>query len=135
MRGVFALLIVLVFALPEVLHAQPTSGTQDSVLGGSLRPRRDTYIIVPYPNPALHGVVVSIQYYNHNPEQTSLRIVDALDREVQVLQPQQLMTNGLHSYDLNTGLISTGTYFIRLTRYTADGSNLEVLNERFVVVH
>ncbi|HYM19433.1 MAG TPA: hypothetical protein VEW28_00340 [Candidatus Kapabacteria bacterium] len=135
MRGVFVLLIVGILVLPEVLQAQPTSGSQDSVLGGPLRPRRDTYIIVPFPSPARHGQVMTIQYYNHNPEQTSLRVVDELDREVVVLQQQQLMTNGLHSFDFNTALFATGAYFIRLTRYTADGSKLEVLDSRFLVVH
>jgi hypothetical protein len=134
-RSIVVLLVLTVFLLPDLLHAQPSSGTQDSVLGGGLRPRRDTYIIVPFPSPARRGVTMTIQYYNHNPERTSLRIVDINDRTITELQQDELTPNGIHSFDFHTNLVATGTYFIRLTRYASDGTRLEVQDQRFIVFH
>lgn len=134
-RRVFVFLLFAVCALPELLHAQPSSGTQDSVLAGELRPRRETYIIVPFPSPAHRGVTMSLQYYNHNEERTSFRVVDINDRTITVLQPEQLTPNGTHSFDFNTSTVATGTYFVRLTRYGIDGSQIEVQDLRFIVVH
>ncbi len=113
-------------------EAQPTS--QDSTCG-VLRPRRETYIIVPYPSPAKHGQTMSIQYYNHNPEQTSLSIVDVNDRPIVELQPKQLMQNGIHAFDFRTNTVASGVYSIRLTEYTSDGSKLQVQDSRFIVAH
>jgi hypothetical protein len=134
-RRVVVFLLFIVCVLPEILHPQPTSGTQDSVLGGPLRPRRETYIIVPFPSPAHRGVIMSIQYYNHNEERTSLRIADINDRTVVDLQPSQLTPGGTHNFEFNTAMVATGTYFIRLTRYGVDGAQIEVQDLRFLVVH
>ena|SRR5579883_2745977 len=138
-KGLASLFFVLVLVLADVANAQPQSGSQDSVIGGietpAVRPRRDTYIIVPFPSPAHHGVTMSIQYYNNVAEQTELKIVDILDHVVMELQPTEMAQNGLHSFNFNTGLVATGTYFIRLTRYASDGSQLEVQDQRFMIVH
>ncbi|MBS1904564.1 MAG: hypothetical protein JSS75_12725 [Bacteroidetes bacterium] len=134
-RRSIVLFVFALCALPQMLQAQPTSGTQDSVLGGPLRPRRDTYIIVPFPSPARQGVTMTIQYYNHNAERTSLRIVDINDRTVVELQPDETAPNGIHSFPFNTATVATGTYFIRLTRYGVDGSQVEVQDERFIIIH
>lgn len=134
-RSIAVLLLISVCIFPELVHAQPTSGTQDSVLGGGLRPRRETYIIVPFPSPARRGVTMTIQYYNHNPERTALRIVDINDRTVAELQPDELTPAGTHIFDFHTASVSTGTYSIRLTRYAADGTQLDVQDQRFIVFH
>ncbi len=129
---VFSLLLILL--VPAIGFGQ-TSGRQDSVLGDPLRPRRDTYLIEPFPSPALRGQVVQIQYYNHNEEETSLYIVDINDRVVSELQPRKIVPNGIHSFPFQTNLVSTGAYHIRLKRYTSSGSELETQDLRFIVVH
>lgn len=134
-RCIAVLLLLTISMIPELSRAQPTSGTQDSVLGGGLRPRRDTYIIVPFPSPARRGVTMTIQYYNQNPERTSFRIVDINDRTIAELQPDELSPSGTHTFDFHTISVSTGAYFIRLTRYTVDGAQLEVQDQRFIVLH
>ena len=78
---------------------------------------------------------MSIQYYNQNPEQTSLTIVDINDRPILELQPKQLMQNGVHSFDFRTNTVASGVYYIRLTEYSSDGSKLQVQDSRFIVAH
>lgn len=114
-------------------------GPIDTLTGGPPRPRRDTYIIQPYPCPASIGETVTIQYYNDVGEVTMLRIVDLLDRTINngVLQSQQLTPNGLHTFQVAPGELglSAGAYFIRLTTYTSAGDIFEVQDCRFLVVH
>ena len=129
--------LLMMFALPILAFAQD-SGGQDStgLIGGpGLRARRDSYIIVPFPSPARHGQTMKIQFYNHYPLEASLRIVDLNDKTVKILQPQQMLTNGIHPYDFNTSLVTTGTYFIRLTTYTSTGAQNIVQDTRFIVLH
>jgi len=133
------ILVFVLFAaivLPSHASAQ-TPGGQDSTGSGipDLRPRRDTYIIVPYPSPARQGVKMKIQVYNHFEQGLSVQIVDVLGKTVSVLQSQQTLPNGIHEYDFDTGLVSTGTYFIRLTTYSSTGSQNQVQDERFIVLH
>ncbi len=125
------------FALPTIASAQD-SGGQDStgLIGGpGLRARRDSYIIVPFPSPARHGQTMKIQIYNHYAQAISLRIVDLLDKTVAVLQPQETLQNGIHSYDFNTNIVSTGSYFIRMTTFSSTGSQSLVQDMRFIVLH
>jgi hypothetical protein len=123
---------LIVCFVAEIATAQ--SGLQDSVLGGELRPRRETYIIETFPSPARHGQKVTIRYYNHNPEVTSLKIFDAGDRLIAELQPQKLMPNGIHEYPFFTYLYASGSYHIRLMRYSTDGTQLSAEDSRFIVV-
>jgi len=127
--------------LPGSAHAQAidsvANGPIDSLAGGTVRPRRDTYIIEAFPSPAVSGQSVTIQYYNHVPMETELRVVDLLDRMVTSieLQPRALTPNGLHSFRLSTSGLSAGLYFIRLTTFALDGSVELVQDSRFVVAH
>jgi hypothetical protein len=105
---------------------------QDSI--PAPRPRRETFIIETYPSPAMRGQKINIAYYNHNPEETKLRIVDFADKTIEELQPRQFMPNGLHRFTPKKKLPS-GVYFVRLTTYTTTGEEKEVLDSRFIVVH
>ena len=130
----FVLSCIIVFA--DSASAQDSGGQDSTGLASPpLRARRDTYIIVPFPSPARHGQTMQIHFYNHNPQEVSLRIVDMLDRTVKELQAPATLMNGIHSYDFNTGLVSNGTYFIRLTTYTSTGSLELVQDMRFIVLH
>ncbi len=134
-------LLLGVELLPLVASAQvidSTGGSQtDSLCGGTVRPRRSTFVIEAFPSPAVLGARVTIQYYNNNPEVIALRVVDLLDRTIASgdLQTKSLTPNGLHTFSLPTRGLATGMYFIRLTTYTATGSVDQVQNSRFVIVH
>ncbi|HET9137291.1 MAG TPA: hypothetical protein VFO76_11680 [Candidatus Kapabacteria bacterium] len=132
MKSIAYLGCLILFFTTEIALAQ--SGLQDSVLGGGLRPRRDTYIIETYPSPARHGQRITLRYYNHNPELISLKVFDASDRLIEVLQQQQLMPNGIHDHPFFTYLYASGSYHIRLTRYSSDGTELSTEDSRFIVV-
>ena len=127
------ILFFLVFCLSEGASAQ--NGSQDTSFGGGIRPRRETYIIEPYPSPAATTKPINIAYYNHNSEETALRIVDVLDRTVIDLQPRQFVENGTHKFTISPRSLASGTYFIRLTTYTSTGSQKQVQDLRFIVVH
>lgn len=134
---IWCITFVAAFSLAResALYAQDsTSGSQDTSYGGALRPRRETYIIEPFPSPALASQQINIAYYNHNPEETSLRIVDILDRTVIDLQPRQFIENGVHSHTIEPGKLAGGAYFIRLTTYTSTGSQKQVQDLRFIVI-
>ena len=136
-KALFLFIVVFAaFVIPCLASAQAPGG-QDSTGTGipALRPRRDTYIIVPYPSPARHGQTMKIQFYNHVAQEVSLRIVDLNDKTVVVLQPQKTLPNGIHSYDFPTNSAATGTYFIRLTTYSSTGSQNLVQDSRFIVLH
>jgi hypothetical protein len=129
------ILIVLGLCLSDSTIYAQNSGGQDSIAGGTGRPRRDTYIIETYPSPALPNQNINIAYYNHNPEETSLRIVDINDKTVIELQPRQFITNGIHRFTVRNRQLASGTYFIRLTSFTSTGSKKLVQDSRFIVVH
>lgn len=131
MKSIAYLGCLILFFTTEIAVAQ--SGLQDSVLGGELRPRRETYIIETFPSPARHGQKISIRYYNHNPEITSLKIFDGTGKFIEELQAQKLMPNGIHEYPFFTYLYASGSYHIRLTRYSTDGAQLSVEDSRFIV--
>jgi len=128
------LLVLGLYLYDGSIYAQ-NSGGQDSIAGGTGRPRRDTYIIETYPSPALPNRSINIAYYNHNPEETSLRIVDINDKTIVELQPRQFVPNGIHRYTVRSRQLTSGTYFIRLTTYTSTGSKKQVQDSRFIVVH
>lgn len=130
-----AISFVLVVCLTEKGAYAQNSGGQDTLGGGIERPRRETYIIETYPSPAYPSQSVNIAYYNHNPEETSLCIVDVNDKTVVELQPRQFVQNGIHRYTIKSRTLTSGTYFIRLTTYTSTGSKKEVQDSRFIVVH
>jgi hypothetical protein len=115
-----------------------SGGPIDSLTGGTPRPRRGAYLIDAFPSPAPIGENVVIQYYNHTPMVTMLRVVDVLDRSVATdpfpLQSQQLVPNGLHRYSLSTTALAAGVYFIRLTTYTSTGDIDQVQDSRFMIV-
>jgi len=122
--------------IPELARSQ-ASGGQDSTGSDvpALRPRRDTYIIEPFPSPARLGQTVKIQVYNHFTQQISVRIVDVLGRTVKILQDPETLPNGIHSYDFPTSLVSTGTYYIRLGTFSSTGTENLVQDLRFIVIH
>jgi hypothetical protein len=126
---------VLFLCLCAVSSFAQNSGGQDTSFGGPLRPRRETYIVETYPSPARANQTINITYYNHNPEETSLRIVDINDKVVIELQPRQFVTNGLHYSTVPSRKLPSGTYFVRLTSYTSTGSKKQVQDSRFIVVH
>jgi hypothetical protein len=125
----FVLLLVAQCALAQ------DGGSQDSSSGGELRPRRDTYIIESFPSPAMHGVTVNISYYNHNPQETALYVVDVNDKVVKELQPREMVPNGVHKFQFSTRSVSTGSYFVRLRTYTSTGAEEKVQDSRFLVTH
>ena len=135
------IVLVMGVCLFEWAIYSQNSGGDDSTTVGPLRPRRETYIIEPFPSPSMRGQPINVAYYNHNPEETSLRIVDVNDKTVIELQPRQFVENGVHSYVLNPrrltngGRLTSGVYFIRLTTYTSTGSQKQVQDSRFIVVH
>jgi len=110
------------------------TGSQDSVLGGQVRPRRETYIIESYPSPVKVGQVVNISYYNHNPQETALYIVDVTDKVIKELQPRALTPNGVHKFELPITGLATGAYFVRLKTYTSTGSLEQTQDSRFLVI-
>ena len=124
------------FAVPDLVRAQ-ASGGQDSTGADvpALRPRRDTYIIEPFPSPARRGQIVKVQIYNHSEQQLSVRIIDVLGKTIKILQVPKTLPNGIHTYDFQTSLVSTGTYYIRLATFSSTGSESLVQDSRFIVIH
>lgn len=124
-----SLLLLLIAA-----DAFAQTGSQDSVLGGQVRPRRETYIIESYPSPVKVGQVVNISYYNHNPQETALIVVDVNDKVVRELQTRKLMPNGVHKFEVPITGLATGAYFVRLKTYTSTGSLDQTQDSRFLVI-
>jgi hypothetical protein len=110
------------------------SSTQDSAVSGKLRPRWGTYIASVFPTPAKYGAKVTVQIYNHNPETLSCKVYDLACRLVMELQPQQTIAAGLHTIEIPQYFLASGTYFIRLTTFTASGAANLVDNARLVVI-
>lgn len=140
----FALLAFLLLLLAPPVQAQDSNAApQDSSAapvdndttgaGGVVRPRRETYLIHPFPSPARAGDNIQIQYYNHNPEELSVDIIDLLNRVVFVVQPRALTPNGVHRVQLPAGRLSSASYFIRLRTYSATGTQLSVETLRLVI--
>jgi hypothetical protein len=131
---ILILLGTLLTAAP--LLAQESGGQDSTGLDGTaLRPRRDAYIIEPFPSPARHGQTVKVQIYLHFAQQVSLRIVDINDKTVKILQPLEMLSNGIHTYDFPTNPIATGSYHIRMVTYTSTGSENVTEDSRFIVLH
>jgi hypothetical protein len=66
----------------------------------------------------------------------SCKVYDMAGREVFTLVSQQQMPGGLHEYTIPRYTLSSGCYDVRLTTYTADGSNVDVVdNLQFLIVH
>jgi hypothetical protein len=110
------------------------TGSQDSVLGGQVRPRRETYIIESYPSPVKSGQNVHISYYNHNPQETALYVVDINDKIVRELQVRTLISSGVHKFELPITGLATGAYFVRLKTYNSTGSLDQTQDSRFLVI-
>jgi hypothetical protein len=136
-KALFLFFVVFATLLQSSQGSAQTPGGQDSTGTGvpALRPRRDTYIIVPYPSPARPGTSMNIQFYNHQIQEVSLSIVDVLGKTILELQAQQTMSNGIHSYPFQTNSVSPGTYYVRLVTYSSTGSQNQVQNEKFIVLH
>ena len=132
---VFFVLISLSF-IPELARSQAPGG-QDSTGTDvpALRPRRDTYIIEPFPSPARRGQTVKIQVYNHFSQEISVKIVDVLGRTIKILQDPETLANGIHTYEFSTTLVATGTYYIRLGTFSSTGTENLVQDSRFIVIH
>lgn len=133
-KALFLIFGLLAFCLYADSACAQGSGSQDSVVGGSLRPRRDTYIIETYPSPARRGQVITIRFYNQNSQELALRVLDINDKVVKELQPRAALPNGIHSYDFPTRQFATGTYHIRLTKYSATGAADLTQDSRFIVL-
>jgi hypothetical protein len=132
------LLLLLIAQIPGVLYAQDhwaADSTRDTTgAAGELRPRRDTYLIETYPSPARLGQNVIIQFYNHNPTELAVEVLDLLNKVVFVVQPRTLMANGLHRVEMPATRLASGAYFIRLRTYTGSGKLAEEEVTRFVIV-
>ena len=136
MKKAFFIFCVLGLFIASAVQAQGSGGQDSTGLSGpDLRPRRDTYIIETFPSPARHGQTIKIRIYLHNPEMVSLRVVDINDKPVRELQKPETLANGIHEYDFPTYLVATGTYHIRLIRYTTTGSENTTQDSRFIVLH
>jgi hypothetical protein len=125
---------ISLFLLVWCADLRAQTGSQDSVLGGQVRPRRETYIIESYPSPVRVGQVVNISYYNHNQEELSLCVVDVNDKIVKELHPRKLTPNGVHKYELSVTGLATGAYFVRLKTYSSTGSLDKTQDSRFLVI-
>jgi hypothetical protein len=116
-------------------YGQTGAGTQDTSCVAPLRPRWGSYLIQPFPSPAKVGEIITIQFYNHTEEILSCKIYDEIHREMIELQPKGTTPAGLHTFEVSANRLATGSYFVRLTTYTASGSETLVDNLRFVIVH
>jgi hypothetical protein len=125
----FILVALLLLPLSGFAHT-----SQDST-ADTLRPRRDVYIIESFPSPARLGQIVNISYYNHNPMETSLIIVDINDKLIAELQPRKFVQNEVHKFEFKTSKVATGSYYLRLKTYTSTGSLDQTQSSRFVVLH
>lgn len=117
---------------PQSAQAQAAN---DTSCVSPLRPQYGTYLIQTYPNPSSSRSPVTIQFYNHNPEILSVKIYDLRNSLILVLHEKQQTDRGLHTYTIQPGRMASGTYYIRLTTYTASGAELSRDNARFVIVH
>jgi hypothetical protein len=133
MRWLF-LGLLLAFAIPCVAQTTPDSASRDSSISGKLRPRWGTYIASVYPTPAKFGAKITVQFYNHNPEMIACRVFDLACRLIMEIQPKQSTASGLHTIEIPQFALSSGTYFLRLTTFTASGAANIVDNARFVVI-
>ena len=84
----------------------------------------------------MRGQAVNVQFYNLNPVVLSCKVYDMAGREMVTLVPQQQMpdSNGLHTYTIPQYVLCSGCYDVRLTTYTADGSNIDMVdNLQFII--
>src|SRR5438046_7720451 len=88
----------LFLSVTSICQAQ--SSSQDSAVSGTLRPRRDTYLVGVFPTPAKFGATITVQFYNHTGQTLSCRVFDLACREVLELQPQQSTPAGLHTIEI-----------------------------------
>lgn len=137
MLTLFRLLVLLILVSPALAEAQDRwtgDSTRDTTgAAGELRPRRDTYLIETYPSPARWGQNVIIQFYNHNPVELAVDVLDLLNKVVFVVQPRTFMANGLHRVELPATRLASGAYFIRLRTYSGSGNLAEEEVTRFVI--
>ena len=136
MRSIFAILFFILLASPAL--AQSGGGSQDSSLTDSLRPRWGAYLVGVFPSPAPSYVDINVQFYNQNPVVLSCIVYDMWGREVYtiVAKSQTPFGYGLHKYTIPKFLLSSGCYDVRLTTYTADGNNIDMVdNLQFLIVH
>ena len=126
----FVLGFVSLLATGE-LRAQ--TGGQDSSQAGTLRPRRGTYEIQSYPSPAKSGEQITVQFFCINEDVVSFEVFDMLCKPVLTLQDKQTTSAGLHTFLIAANLLSTGTYFARLTSYTPSGAENTVEDTRIVI--
>ncbi|HET6510864.1 MAG TPA: T9SS type A sorting domain-containing protein [Candidatus Kapabacteria bacterium] len=131
--SILALLLLLTAA--DMAIAQDSTVTRPDTVGagGELRPRRGTYIIETYPNPAHFGQSIVVQFYNHNPQELSCDILDLNGRVVYPVQHRTFTPSGLHRLFLQSNRLSSGVYFIRLRTYTPAGKLEEVQSYRFMI--
>lgn len=129
--------VLLLLGFVSTTRAQSSGGSQDSAASGVLRPRWGSYLIQTFPSPAKAGQPITVQFYNHQDETLTCRVFDIANRELMVLQPKQFTTHGLHTLVIDPGKnqLASGTYFIRLTTFTAAGAEDVVDNSRFVIIH
>ena len=134
-RSLATLLMMFILAFAHEAFAQDTTSVQNDSTGqgGELRPRRGTYIIETYPNPARTGQSIVIQFYNHNPQDLACDILDFHGRAVITVQPRGFTPNGLHRLFLPSNKLASGVYYIRLRTYTPAGKLEEVQSYRFMI--
>ena len=88
-----------------------------------------------FPSPAKVHELINVQIYNHNPTELALKVFDMNCREVYTLSTRDTtMPGGLHTFQIPSDLLSTGTYFVHLVTYVGTAEDI-IDNARFVIVH
>ncbi|MEI8134085.1 MAG: IgGFc-binding protein [bacterium] len=119
----------------------PTSGGNNSD-SYSLQPmlveqssEHSAYPVSIYPVPATFGQPIRIAFTNNIPEIVSAIVLDEEGQIVTELQRKQMTQPGNHWLVYHSEKFSTGSYFLRLTAYSLDGSTSYQQDARFIVIH
>ncbi len=132
MKSLFVILLLLV---ASSAFAQSGAGAQDTSGNENLRPRWDSYIVGVYPSPAHVGQQITVQTYNHNPAELSVKVYDGIGRMMLELLPKQQLPGGLQTFTIPASNLSSGSYVVKLVTYTASGA-IDIVDEtHFLIVH
>lgn len=114
---------------------QDTTVIQDSSGAQNLRPRWGSYIVGVFPSPAAAFQPITVQTYNHNPVEISVRVYDLAGRLMLELVPKQTLAGGLQTLTIPPLLLASGEYLVKLETYTASGA-IDIVDEaNFLIVH
>ncbi len=136
MRSLFVITFLLiatgVFAQTgSSVGTQDTSITQDT----TLRPRWGTYIVGIFPSPAPVFQPITVQTFNLDPVEISVRVYDVIGRLMLELLPKQMRAGGLQTFTISPFLLASGEYLVKLETYTASDA-VDIVDEaHFLIVH